>query len=319
MCAMLAAVLERRGEPPVVRDVEPPPRGDGQAIVRVAAAGLNPIDISIGDGRFYGPLPDTPYVAGREGVGTVVEGSQLRPGTRVRFEIPSPPGAFAELARVDEEAAIELPDGVDEALAAGLGIAGLAGWLAVEWRARLEPGETVLVLGASGVVGQVALQAARIAGAGRIVAAARSEAGLARARELGAHEAVQLDGDGLAERLSEACGGRLDVVIDPLWGAPVVAAMRAASANARIVHLGQSAGPEATVPSSLVRGKLLSILGHSTHGVPRDVRRRAYTTMAEHAARGELVLDVERVPLSQAPDAWRRQARSPGHKLVLVP
>jgi NADPH:quinone reductase len=319
MEAMLAAVLERRGDPPVLRDVEPPQRRDGQALVRVSAAGINPIDISIGNGRFYGPLPDTPYVPGREGVGTVLEGARLSEGARVRFEIASPPGAFAELAAVDEESAVELPEGLDDAVAAGLGIAGLAGWLALEWRARVQEGETVLVLGASGVVGQVAVQGARLMGAGHVVAAARSEEGLARARELGADATVPIEGDGLEERLREACDGRIDVIVDPLWGAPAVAALRAAPAGARLVQIGQSAGAEATVPSGAVRGKLLSILGYSTHGVPAAQRLAAYRRMAEHVVAGRLRIDVERVSLAQADDAWRRQERSPGRKLVLVP
>src|SRR4051812_23841567 len=191
---MRAALVEQIGSPPVVGEVGEPQRGDGQALVQVTAAAINPVDISISTGRFYGGSPDVPYVMGREGVGRVVEGDRLDPGTQVWFQ-PPVGGAFAQYAIADEEQAIVLPDGTDHALAASLGIAGLTGWLAVEWRGHLRDGEKVLVLGATGVVGLVAVQAARILGASRIVAAGRDAGALATARAVGAHEIVVLDTD----------------------------------------------------------------------------------------------------------------------------
>src|SRR5204862_3498377 len=153
-----------------------------------------------------------------EAVGRVIEGEQLDPGTQIWFQ-PPVGGAFAEYAVADEDQAIVLPDGTDHALAAALGIAGLTGWLAVEWRAHVHGGERVLVLGATGVVGLVAVQAARILGATRIVAAGRDPEALAEARSLGAHAIVELnDSTGttsLVESFREAAGGPIDVVIDP--------------------------------------------------------------------------------------------------------
>ena len=147
----------------------------------VHAAPINPVDLSIASGRFYAGAPLLPYVPGTEGVGEVLESDGLAQGARVRFEGA---GAMAERVVVAEASCVEIPQ-IDDALAAGLGVAGLAAWLALEWRAELAPGETVLVLGASGAVGQVAIQSARALQAGRIVAAARSEEGLERARALG--------------------------------------------------------------------------------------------------------------------------------------
>ena len=117
---------------------------------------------------------------------------------------------------------LTVPDGVDDALAACLGVAGLAAWPLLEWRARLRPGERVLILGASGAAGQIAVQAAKLLGAGRVVAAARSEEGRSRALELGADAAVDLSGDGSPEEKAHAVRGRggrrRPGGARPLWG-----------------------------------------------------------------------------------------------------
>jgi NADPH2:quinone reductase len=199
-------------------------------------------------------------------------------------------------------------------------VAGWAAWLALEWRAQVKAGETVLVLGASGVVGQIAVQAAKLLGAGRVVAAARSAEGLELVRARGADEVVQIGAtDDLVQALKDAGGGGLDVVIDPLWGEPAAAAVEACSPNARLVQLGQSAGTHSSLSSAAVRGKSLSILGHTNFTVPREVKRAAYDRMIDHASRGELLVDVEKVALENIADAWERQKRFPGRKLVIVP
>jgi NADPH2:quinone reductase len=178
----------------------------------------------------------------------------------------------------------------------------------------------VLVLGASGVVGSIGVQAARLLGAGRVVAAARSAEGLKRARELGADATVRLGGDGdLTAALREAAGGGVDVTLDPLWGEPGRAAIAAANPFARHVALGQSAGAEATLTSASVRMTPMSIVGHTNFAADLERRRAAYVRMAAHAAAGDIRVDVERVPLDDLADAWRRQAESPNRKLVIVP
>ena len=306
---MRAALVEQIGQPPVVGEAAEPQRGEGQALVQVTAAAINPIDISISLGKFYGGSPDVPYVMGREAVGRVIEGDALDPGTQVWFQ-PRSGGAFAEYALAEEGDAIVLPEGTDHSLAAALGIAGLTGWLAVEWRAHLRGGERVLVLGATGVVGLVAVQAARILGASHITAAGRDTDALEGLRELGAHETIALDGD---------LGGPYDVVIDPLWGKPAEAAIKAAGYSARFVQLGQSAGAEATLRSGDIRGKSLAIVGFTLGHVPRDKTQAAYWRLIELATSGELKVERETLPLDWAGEAWRRQQDSPHRKLVLVP
>ncbi len=218
--------------------------------------------------------------------------------------------------------AIEVPAGADPPLAAALGVAGLAGWLPFAWRAPLEGGENVLVLGATGTVGIVAVQSAKLLGAGRVVAAGRNPAGLERASSAGADATVRLDEpDDLAAAFREAFGGEgPSYVFDPLWGAPAAAAVEAAVPGATIVNLGQSAGATSELASAAVRFKSLTILGHTNFALATDELAEHYGRLVGHALAGEIRVDVEQVALEDAADAWRRQAEGgAGVKLVVVP
>ena len=312
---MRAAILREYGTTPELGDFYEPEAAEGRVVGEVLAAGLNPVDLRRASGTFYGGNPPLPSVAASEGV------ARLTDGRRVYFDPPvAPHGALAERTLLDPDAVFEIPGGTDDAVAVALGIAGLAAWLALEWSARLREGETVLVLGASGTVGQIAVQAARLLGAGRVIAAARSAAGLERASALGADATVALAGeDDLEQAFRDASGGGIDVTIDPLWGEPAIAALRASNRFARHVALGQSAAAETMVACVDVRSKPLSIVGHTNYAVPLADRRDAYERMAEHAANGDIEVDVERVRLDEAPAAWERLKAGPGVKLVVVP
>ncbi|HEY7380118.1 MAG TPA: zinc-binding alcohol dehydrogenase family protein [Gaiella sp.] len=313
---MKAAVIRELGAPPEVAEVDEPQDDD---VVEVLAAPLNPIDVSVANGRFFGGHPPLPYVAGCEAVGRTPDGRLVwlfSGGLGVARD-----GAMAQRVSLGAATAIDVPDDADPALAGALGIAGLAGWLPLAWRAPLEGGETVLVLGATGTVGIVAVQAAKLLGAARVVAAGRSAAGLERASELGADATVRLDeADDLAAAFREACGGNGPTyVFDPLWGEPAAAAVVAAAPGARIVNLGQSAGPNATLASGAVRGKQLSLYGHTNFAVPPAELADHFRRLVAHAVAGEIRLDVERVALDDVASAFEQQAAGPGRKLVVVP
>lgn len=178
------------------------------------------------------------------------------------------------------------------------------------------------MLGATGVVGQLAVQAARLLGAGRVIAAGRDAEMLARAARLGADATVEmtdLQGDQLTRAFRDAADGDVHVVHDPLWGAPAAAAVEALGVGGRLVQLGQSAGAEATLPSASIRGRGLEIRGYLNFLAPADVRRDAYRTLVDHAVAGRIEVEVERIPLAGVADAWRRVQRSAHRKLVLVP
>lgn len=314
---MRAAVIERYGEPPVLREIDEP-KVDGASVVDVTAAPLNPVDLSIASGKFYAGSPPTPYVPGGEGVGRPLQNGKL--GPRVYFRAALPSGSLAERALISKGQTVPIPDGVPDGVAAALGTPGIAAYLALTRRAELKPGETVLILAASGVLGTIAVQVARLLGAGRIIAGARDERGLARARELGAHATVDLkQSERLTERIREASNGQLQVVIDPVWGVPGAAALEAMSPFGRFVQLGQSAGPEALVKSGPLRGLYVSILGYTSFLVPWEDQAAAYRTLIDYAASGQLKVEFEVLPLEAAAEAWKRQATSPHRKLVLSP
>src|SRR6185312_11851831 len=291
---MHAAVLHEYGATPVHEAFEEPVAGEGQAVVEVAVASVNPVDVRKASGAYLSGPPPLPSVVGTEGVGRTDD------GRRVYFDAPIAPfGAFAERVLVHAGGPLELPDEIDDGVAAALGIAGLAAWLPLAWRAQLRPGETVLVLGATGVVGALAVQAARLLGAGRVVAAGRDADMLARAGQLGADATVDLrdlDGADLTNAFRKAAAGDIDVVHDPLWGAPAAAAVEALGVGGRLVQLGQSAGAEATLSSAAIRGRHLDVRGYLNFLVPADVRRAAYRTLIEHAAAGRIAIELERIP-----------------------
>jgi len=179
----------------------------------------------------------------------------------------------------------------------------------------------VLVLAASGVLGQIAVQAAKLLGAGRVVAAARSHEGLERCLALGADAAVSLEqpAEDLPGALGEAGEDRIDVVLDPLFGQPFAAALGAASFGARIVQIGAGAGADATIPSAPIRGKMLVIMGHTNFAAPPEVKRDAYTSMADAVAAGHINVEVDPLALDQVQEAWRRLQAGSHKKIVLVP
>jgi NADPH2:quinone reductase len=306
---MNAAVLHEHGAPPVFGGFEAPQAGAGQVVVDVEAAGVNHVDLLKASGRFYTGPPPLPSVVGSDGVG------RLADGRRVFFDdIVAPFGSMAEQALVPEGALFDVAEGVDSAIAAALGNSGLAAWLALEWRARLQPGETVLVLGATGALGSVAVQVAKLLGAGRVIAAARPSERLSRVR---ADAVVELAGD-MAGALQEAAGDGVDVIIDPLWGPPALAAMRAARRGARHVQLGHIAGETIELPAPVVRSAALDISGFAVFHAPVDVRRAAYLRLTELAARGEVTIDATLIPLRDVAGAWERQARGADAKLVIA-
>lgn len=222
---MRAAVLEAAGQPPTVRDFNEPTRD----VVQVSLAGCNPVDLALASGEMGDP--EVPAVVGKEGVGYTID------GTRVYFNSPmSPFGSWAELAQFNPDRTFEVPATVGDDLAVALGIAGLAAWLPLTRHADVSAGQSVLILGATGVVGNIAVQAAKILGAGRVVGAGRSGEGLQRARELGADAVVEIGGDDDAGALKAEIKDGYDVVVDMVYGEPFLAALEASAVGATPGH-----------------------------------------------------------------------------------
>lgn len=324
--AMSAAVIHAYGALPAFRQVERPRRRAGQALIHVLAAPISPLDLLCASGTSYFGAPPLPYIPGTQGVGRVVESDTLASGQRVWFpcEAGMKPGngSMAGYALCDDGAALRLSDEVPDDLVAALGLSAIAAWMALTWRGQLRQGEQVLVLGASGAVGQVAVQAAKLLGAGRVIAAARDAGGRELALTRGADAVVDLsgdDGEELARRIVAACEGPLHLVIDPLWGRPAEAAVRCLGEAGRLVNFGSAAGAEAHFDSATVRSRVLNILGYTNNALDSAQKAQALGDILRHAATGEITVERETVPLSQVAQAWQRQARSARRKLIVVP
>jgi NADPH:quinone reductase-like Zn-dependent oxidoreductase len=310
---MRAAVLHEYGTPSYGEFAEPV-AADDQVVVDVAAAAVNPFDLVLSSGTFLAKPAALPYVVGIDGVG------RLPDDRRVYFESTVAPfGAAAQRALVDRDAIVLLPPELDAATGAALGNAGLAAWLSLVWRGKLVPGETVLVLGASGSVGSIAVQLAKLLGAGKIIAAGRDPDRLRRACELGADQWVALGAADAGDRLAEAVGRGADLIIDLTWGAPAMLAISAAATGARLVQVGDGAGAQAAVPAGIVRTRGLAILGYATSHVPRAERLDAYRQLANLAAAGRINVELERVPLADVALAWERQHTGARRKQILIP
>jgi NADPH2:quinone reductase len=319
---MRAAVIETPGEPPRLAERDTPVPGDGEVVVSVRAAPITPLDVLCASGTSYFGRPATPYVPGVQGVGTVGVGGMVWFATSAGMRPGD--GSMREFAPVREHDVVPLPAGADPVLVAALGLSAVAAWMALTWRGGLVAGERVLVLGAGGVVGQAGVQLARVAGAGRVVAAARSAAACDRALRLGADAVVALEAsdtvDGLAERMRTACDSPIDLILDPLFGVPAAAALRTLGPGGRLVNLGSSAGETAPIDSATLRSRSLRVLGYTNNELTPQQRREALMRVVAEAVAGRLTVEHERIPLADVTDAWARQTggRATG-RIVLTP
>ncbi|MEE4545876.1 zinc-binding alcohol dehydrogenase family protein [Streptomyces sp. V4-01] len=319
-----AAIVDSPGAEPRLGSVVLPARPAGSTLLAVLAAPLNPLDLAIASGTFHSARHESPYVPGSECVGVVLDSDRHAPGDLVYAEChasPATPGAFAARLLVADEDVLPLPDGLDPVKAAAVGNSGTAAYLPLVEHAGLRPGETVLVLGATGAVGQLAVQVAHRAGAGRVVGVARDHAALERLLALGADAVVAVraeeGADELAARLLTAAGP-VDVVLDGLYGAPLEAALRVCAPQARVVNIGNPAGATARIPAGLLRGKRLTLSGFAGLHTPLRDKQAALTWLWTALADG-LHVAVRTFPLDGLPAAWRAQAASPHAKYVLLP
>src|SRR5437867_1062346 len=323
---MTAAMMNRTAAPPKHVMRLTPRRGPGHGLVRVTATTISTLDLLCASGTSYFGTPQLPYIPGVQGIGIVMEADILAPGQRIWFSCDAGmkpgDGSMALYCVIDESSALVLPDQVDDDLAAALGLSAIAAWMALTWRGHLQRGEQMLVLGASGAVGQVAVQAAKLLGAGRVIAASRDEAARTRAFSLGADAVVDLSGDDVNEiskRIATACEGPLHLIIDPVWGLPAEAAVRVLATEGRLVNIGSAAGSTARFESAILRSRLHAILGYTNNALTYEQKAEALTEILTHAAAGRCTVERETVPLAQAAEAWERQTSVARRKLILVP
>jgi NADPH:quinone reductase-like Zn-dependent oxidoreductase len=319
---MYAAVVNRFDQAPTYEKFTlPEPASPDEALVEVIASGLHPRVRSQASGSHYTSTDELPLIPGIDGVG------RLASGELIYFILPDTSlGAMAQQALVDVRRTIELPDGVDPlVIAAGMN-PGMSSWVALRKRIDFAPGQSVLVLGATGSAGQMAVQIAKHSGTSYVIGAGRDAARLSALAYLGADEVVSLDGDPdeVAKRLGEAASD-VDVVIDYLWGPPAEAAMVALVTGRtdrgkalNWVQIGSVAGPTAQIPSAALRAANLRIVGSGQGSVStRDILAELPSLAAE-IGRGTFTLNVQPVPLAEVERAWS-QPMAGDERIVIVP
>ncbi|MDQ8044981.1 MAG: zinc-binding alcohol dehydrogenase family protein [Solirubrobacteraceae bacterium] len=311
---MRAAFIESYGQTPTITDL-PEPEVDAP-LGTVLAAGINPVDLTISGGEYYAIRPKPPYTPGMEGVARRADGSLVyfsRPGDLKH-------GSLAQQVTLDDEQSFVLGNDTDPIAAVGCGIAGISSWMAVNTYAQVKEGDKVVIVGATGAAGLMAVQAAKLAGASQIVAIGRNEARLARAQELGATDTIRFHVAMYYHQveIGKLTGGGHDVTIDFTWGPPAQAALMSSAKHARFVNVGNSAAPGSGISAGDLRALDLTLRGFSIWNQSLASREQAFNELLGHVQAGRVQLDAETVGLDDVPSAWERQATSPGTKLVVA-
>ncbi|XXY45993.1 zinc-binding alcohol dehydrogenase family protein [Sorangium sp. So ce269] len=313
---MKAAVVSSFGVPPSFRDFREPEAGDGEAVVTVRAAALSPIVKGLASGRHYASGASAGFVPGVDGVGID------EAGRRVYFLFPKAPfGSMAEKSLVASHMMVPVPENLSSERAAAVATAGLASWIAFSRRARLQVGETVLVIGATGSAGSMALQTARHLGASKVIAVGRDEAKLER---LAADVKIALNDDADSALRAQFDQG-VDVVLDFVWGEPAVRVLRAATRDRgsrageprlRYVQLGTVAGDEISIRGDMLRSTGLELIGSGIGSVAvKELLAGAGELLAAAPAAG-FDASFTSLPLRAVADAWNGD---PDVRYILVP
>lgn len=319
---MNAAVLHTLGQPPRCEQFAEPVAQDGEVIVQVRAASLKPVDKQLASGSHYASNRALPFICGIDGVGV------LDNGKRIYFGGPRLPyGAMAERTVVRSAFTFPIPDHLSDETAAAVANPGVSAWLSLAHRAKLMPGENVLILGATGITGALAVQIAKALGAARVVAAGRNRERLNELRGLGVDATIQLDTSEpeLREAIAREAGtSGFQVVLDYVWGRPAEAFLAAVTreefaaiaAETRYVQAGELAGATIVLPAAVLRSTALTIMG--TAGIPpREIVVDALQKVMAFAVTRELRIATELVPLAEIEQVWDRE--TPGKRFVIVP
>ncbi|HEX4409194.1 MAG TPA: zinc-binding alcohol dehydrogenase family protein [Xanthobacteraceae bacterium] len=305
---MKAAVVESAGHAPVYKDFAEPQAETGEVAIDVMAAPLSQVTRARASGAHYSAANTFPFVPGIDGVGRRADGKL------VYFVLPRAPfGGMAERTVARESFCVPLPDGIDAVTAAAMAIPAMSSWMGLKTQARLAAGEVVLINGATGTSGRLAVQIAKRLGAGKVIATGRNKDTLAALKTLGADVVLPLndDGDALEADFARAIAdGGVDVILDYLWGpsAERLLAAIAKSKNtgraARFVQIGASGGATIELPYSVIRSYPLQMIGCGIGSVPYDVMLRSIAESLQAGANGGLVVETRAMPLVSIAEHW---------------
>ncbi len=316
---MKAAVVHELGKTPTYSDFEEPvPAGD-EVRVQVTASALTNFTKLRALGKHYSFSARLPFVAGIDGIGT------LDDGRRIYFLFPRAPfGGMAERTVVSTSRCMEVPDGVDDVMLAALADPGMSAWAALEVRAKMVPGETVLVNGATGSAGGIAIQIAKHLGARKVIATGRNREALDHLGSIGADQIVVLDSDGNApaDVFRRHFEQRIDIVLDYLWGPSALQIITAAGAGkattpVRFVQLGLAGGPTVTLPGALLRSSAIEIMGSGIGSVAAEEIFIIIGKLMRAAPAAKFELATTPLPLNRIADAWQIAVNSPRIVLTL--
>lgn len=320
---MKAAVINGFGQTPQYKDFPDPVVMGNEQLVQVKAAVLENFDKGTSSGKHYSSntlFPQFPAIIGNDGVGITESGSLV-----VFGNIKPPYGAFAE--KVPAGYSIPVPDGIDPADAAAILPSALTSLLPLKYAARLQPGETVCINGATGVSGRIAVQLAKILGAAKVVATGRNEASLQLLKTLGADETISLlqNDERLSENLVAAGGDNgYDVVVDFLWGHPAEVLIGTfipkeagfAKHRIRYIQIGEKAGSHISIPGAAFRTSGLEMMGVGK--VANEALMKEIDFTWDLIKAKKLYMDIEKVALKNISEAWQRTELA-GKRLVIVP
>jgi NADPH:quinone reductase-like Zn-dependent oxidoreductase len=310
---MKAAVVYEVGKSPVFADFEAPAAKAGEELIAVKAAALTPFTKSRASGTHYSANAGFPAIAGSDGVGVTQD------GRRVYFSLPGAPyGAMAEVTRVRTGYCIPVPDGIDDVTAAALANPGMSAWAALVYRAQIKQGDTVLINGATGIAGRLAVQLAKYLGAGKVIATARDETALASVKTLGADVVIPFHLEGsdpegasrFENALREQFKDGIDVVVDYLWGKSaqtiIVAIARAAedARPVRFVQVGSASGSDITLPGAALRSSAIVLMGSGIKSVSLPDLLAAVGHVFAATVPANLQIATRVLPLSDVQTAW---------------
>jgi NADPH:quinone reductase-like Zn-dependent oxidoreductase len=321
--SMRAAVVRAFDAPPSYSTFADPTPQAGERLVTVTAAGLHQIVKSLANGSHYGSSGELPFIPGVDGVGKLENGARIYFGAARDLY-----GTFAERTLAGDKVCIPLPEGLDDATAAGVANPAMSSWVALSARAKFTAGENVLVLGATGVAGQLAVQIAKRRGARRVVAVGRNPEALEKLKDLGADAAISLnqDRDALAAVLrNEYAEAGVDVVLDYLWGQPAEAVLEAftqrglrkSAPRMRFVQIGASAGATINLHAAALRSSGVELLGSGFGSASLEQIKIAIAEFFNAAVAVPFQFSMKTAPLSEVETLWNRV--EPGTRLVFQP
>jgi NADPH:quinone reductase-like Zn-dependent oxidoreductase len=320
---MHAALVEDFKSPPRYREIPPPVAKQGEVLLKVRAAALSNLVRGQASGSHYSSGTTLPFTPGNDGVGVAEDGA------RVYFISPRAPfGSMAEYAVVSQAMTIPLSPEIDDAVAAALGNPGIATWGSLLGRAKLQPGEVVLINGATGIAGKQAIQVAKYLGASKIIATGRGDQDtLAELLALGATETISLSQpreDLLRTFRSSLHESGVQVVLDFLWGPSAEAILAAAAGHGsphgepriRFVQIGSISGESITLPAGLLRSSGVELLGSGLGSLSSQAILQSLNTMFAAESKMRFAIDIDPVPLSKVEEAWTRKE---GNRIVFIP